>query len=460
MSTATTSTGTSPPPTPPPPAAPVTPMMVLPLNPYVYGNDCCQASHALKHQDTNNFGGLYKNSQLSTRSLTFLPLCKGCLLAKFGLLEDAVKTTNNLQCYYNRKTMNNTCDHEDGPFLRAFKTTGNVYKKNVAFETNTIILPAGQLLLDLFMMEPSKLFLHDLNTAVVVINGADYFMNNYLYLYFKRLHQMYAYNVNLTSPFVRNTDEFNDQQYSILHHMIKDGYSNISYKCEAFLLGNLINPRGGVSHYVQDGEMINYSQYDKKVHVTLAIKPQAVGKEEPVLDDDSHYVTTSIDNPTSKIKGVAKQTLQNFNDHAYVNTNDFQTFIHNRKRSMEEYFERSLGDKDIKSAIGLHLAHMCIPSSIVDTEGTPTSKSYKTLRTLKANVKYVEGVGLLSTRTICHGDFLIINMATLIDHFMSIKGCNVGNSISFNEPPKHFGKKESQQVRSGPILNSVYYAGM
>ena len=459
MSTATTSTSMSPkPPSPPPPMAPTTPIMTLPLNPYVYGNDCCQASHALKHQDTNNFGGLYKNSQLSTRSLTFLPLCKGCLLAKFGLLEDVVKTTNNLQCYYNRKTMNNTCDHEDGPFLRAFKTTGNVYKKTVAFENNTIILPAGQLLLDVFMMEASKLFLRDLNTVEVVINSKSYFMNNYLYLYFKMLHQMYAYNVNLTSPFVRNTDEFNDQQFSILHHMIKDGYSNISYKCEAFLLGNLINPTGGVSHYVKDGEMINYSQYDKKVHVTLVHKPQAKG-EEPVLDDGSHYVITEITNPRSKIKGVQKQTLQNFNDHAYVNTNDFQTFIHNRKRSMEDYFVRGLGD-NIQSAIGLHLAHMCIPSSIVDREEPPTSTSYKKLRTLKANVKYVEGVGLLSTRTICHGDFLIIDTATLIDNFMSIKGCNVGNSVSFNDPPKHFGKKESQQLRSGPILNSVYYAGM
>jgi len=437
----------------------------LPTNPYVFGSDCCQASHVLKDEDRDNFGRLYKDGQLAARSFTFLPLCKGCLFAKFGLIEDTAATANNLQCYFARKTSANSCHlGREGPFLRAYKTTENLYRQNVVFEKNTVILPVGQLLIDIFMMEPGILFLRDFNTVQLKLNydPNPYNVNNYLYLYFKMLHQLYVSKVNVSSKrAVRNADEFTDQQYSVVHHMLQDGHAEASYKSEAFLLGNLINPSSGVSVYVTEGNRIEYAQ-DRTVYVD--VKDHTPQTLEPVLDEDSHYATTVIHNHKSSIPLLDQQDVRNVNNWAFADTNNFHTFVHSRKESLLAYFEEDVNDKlhldKIYSAIGLHLAHMCVPSHIVDKTWSNTEPTYTVLRSLKPNVKYVEGLGLISTKTICVGDFLVINMATTIDRFMATKGSNSPNAIFYNKGPAHFGKKESQTVRSGPILNSIYYAGM
>lgn len=87
--------------------------------------------------------------------------------------------------------------------------------------------------------------------------------------------------------------------------------------------------------------------------------------------------------------------------------------IIDRRNVLQKRFGNDYG------AMQMHVSSLCVPSKVITDDDT-------VFREFKPNVRWVEGIGLISTADICENEFLIDSSKIKLDHGLKM---TVYNSI-------------------------------
>lgn len=344
---------------------------------------CCHSSHALMRLD-----GRGRHDFLDKPTKIFPPLCGRCFLNKFSLFEDETRTFNNVHYYLNIRKKTCFSDRKEGPFLRCFKVGVNIYQGSFVFCKNTVILPVGCILFDAFMSDQYNLFANTFHSITYTKNNAKYVLNPYLFNYFKTIYEK---KVNPSDP------------GSVIQLMINETIFNIAYQTDAYLFGNLIPPKAHfLSPYIKYGERI------------ILLENNAVNINVTKIPDEDD-VDILITNPTTP---YTTEDIKYMNEHVLKNASFVDEVSKKRKNELSnKYFVKNKSCNNLPtSASGLYLAYFCIPSTIVDDNDWN-----KCIRYLRPNVKFEEGIGLISVDNIFEGDFLVIEACIPISSYVDSK---------------------------------------
>lgn len=375
-------------------------------------NQDCVLSHKLSELDPANFGKFYIGKQSPTN--LFPRICRHCLLGKFGLYEAYVDVQPFAICHKLQAV-----DNKDvGPFLKASKAIVNlVNPAKVVFPSDTIILPAGQILLELLMADPEYLYNIKKKIPVITHDQKDYFLNHYIYGYFKYIHEI------ITNPANSNREKPN-QMKTLDDVLWCENLTNsihplqVSAEVDAIFMSHLVQPTGSLSGFIVSGES---STIDETKELNINIIDDVVNTPELVSDKRSRLVRVEIKNPKVNIHHVNPTNIQLLNQilSGYLLT--VKQLILNRKSGLNEYFN----DNVDSSAIQLHISSFCLPFKIM--RGTDVLLQYQ------PNCKYIPGLGLVSISTICEGDLLIVERTVNVENFKRLKMSKYEESMIFNE---------------------------
>jgi len=363
-----------------------------------YTPKCCISSHRLAQEDPSNFGRLYNNYNLRTPSRIFPSICGSCLLSKFSLMEDASKKTRNLFCHGRRDFYSK----REGPFLRAYQITRNVFEGNLVFPSDTLILPVGQLLLDTLMIHPDHLFSRDNESIQYRTNTKTYRLNPYLFVYFRNLHFR---GTGIRSRKIKKEIEIeNDLLFASVSLAVGDGFLTVAYQNDSLLFGNLLEPTAESSAYVREGKKI--------------------------LLDSGNVVKIDIGQDELKISNQRDSLFDNGQIRLLSDQFSKVTKVNQGSRLEGTFFEKhnKKNYKVPKTTTGRYVASMCLPQDIFNE----TSK----LIGLCPNVRYVDCLGLVSTRPIYSGQYLVIDLGLKLQHYVHLKTNVLDHPITYLSIPK------------------------
>lgn len=404
-------------------------------------NQECLLSHTLSELDTNNFGKFYTGKQSPTN--IFPRICQHCLLAKFGLYEAFVEFGPFVNCVVKKSQKPN--DNLAGPFLKAYKSIQNVSnRRNVVFANHTIILPSGQLLMEILMSSAEDLFNKD-DSIPKILHGLEHlYLNTFMFGYFKHMHDV------MTNP--SSQREKPSQPKTLDEILWCENMTNSNHQLQAtaevdtMLMSQLIQPTGSLSKYVVSGESTILE--DKRLVIAMFRKGSIVTQER-ATDKESAVVTIGIWNLSKDIYPFQIQKVQYLNQYLTVQTTTMRQLIVNRKLGLQNYF---INSKD-NSAIDLHISSFCFPRKIMEGD--------KTVQEYKPNCTFIPGIGLVSIGDICEGDLLIITRNVYLDKFTRLKMANYEDALRYNEinPKTTLSNHYEKEVRI-PISKSCMYGNI
>lgn len=437
----------------------------------------CLLSHKLVAADSKNFGKQYSDAQHATNM--FPRICNHCMLSKFGLYDSNHKegmTFMNCPKDFTQGTDN--VERAEGPFLRAFKPVANIIDDiNVVFEKNTIILPCGQLLIEILTAQPEVLYNKNKKIPLVKVSTTDdiesgttaaitaaanddndtpYKLNPYLFSYFKHLHD------RQTLPANRNK-----RDYKFLEDILCNGGLDSSNELacttevDLLLIANLINPIAALSNYISLAETVALND-DKTLTVSIGSNTRPVGttddEELPDQEDSSFCKLNVVTRPLEKIPGIEARQLQHVNGVFFSYTLNMRQLISNRFKGLLHYFSKKVAPlKDIKSASGLHVASFCLPHCIMQGSNV--------VRKLHPNCAWIECIGLVATSDICENELLIIDETVPLEHFVRLKLNQYSEAIQYASPTVDDtavtdadGSSYDFEVRKNPLLKACLYA--
>lgn len=389
----------------------------LAKHPFCIEQDCV-LSHKLATFDSKNFGKLYLGTQHPTN--TFPRICNHCLLAKFGLFDSYNKEgLTSMNCIYYETQGTDTTDRKEGPLLRALKPVSNILSDfEIVFEKDTIILPCGQLLIEVMTSDPELLF--NKNKNVPRVDTKDdkiYSLNPYTYSYFKHLHDKQTIPIN------------NDKlDYKTFEDILCVGNSKNSTdlactsEVDLLLMSNLITPIAAESNYIKKAKVAKLDD-EKKLHITIT----AITIVDPVElaeSTKSPYCELKVDDPLVDVVCVSSKEFEHFNGIMFGYIQTMRHLIIQRLQGLKNYFDESINS--IKSASGLHIASFCVPSKIM--------KGPYIYRGLQPNCTWKECIGLVSTEQICSNQLLIIDQSVKLEHFVRLKMNQYEETIRYATP--------------------------
>jgi hypothetical protein len=465
-------------------AAPVVTLPSKGIKLNVVGNFCgfrkCISSHKMANVEPYNIGQYYAGGAVDPTRYTdlFPSICQSCLLAKFGLVESYNTANKTVYNCILEKTQGTSAIRSEGPYLRAFKPSTSLVKRNaIVFEADTIIVPSGQVLLDILMSDPEKLY-NDQKVPKVIahVDGTligsnvnlerKYTLNPYLFGYFKHIYDAMSCNSTIDT---RGT-EFTKLEHFISDKVMKASdniYLNTSYELDAFVLSDLITPTAGRSCYVRHAETLKL--VDKTMFVeVVAAEPDPAAYRDQYTAANEHSLVATVQSMDfrEKIEGVKPETirdlLDNLNPHLYTT----RQIMVNREPTLRNYFA-DRNHLPTRSSTALHVSSMCVPSLIVETE---MREEAKVLKRIKPNVMWVEGIGLCSTGPICDNDYLVINETVDIDDFIRIKVNSHKRTITYRDPKDlevnkpagtcDGGSSHSREIRRPAIPTMSMYSAL
>ena len=382
-------------------------------------NDLCKATHYLAAVKAD-FAKVYEGRH--TPTTIFPSLCEGCLLAKYGLYEAYEKDAsfNLANCNFPHPK------NIEGPYLKAFKPSdtlnGDAY---VVFVKGDIILPVGQLLVDVLSSYSDFVFTKDNQGPSIQITSSkgprQYRLNPNLYSYFRSLRDRHHKPFNINNLIKR---------FSILEQMMIKNMHKIPdkqmlcHESDMFIFGNLLTPDSIESHFVRGVNLVPKGE-PAEADFMFEIKKTKPGVNvvEKMMDSKSHYVTLRPHETLQRVKDIEEA-----NDHQIRHMNsiikpfilDVRQAIVNSKPFLSKYF----GKSDNRSAVDLYVSSFCYPNNV----GDPADAD----RFLLENCSYVEGVGLVATGTICNNDFLVIDKSVNVPNLIKLKMCNPENMIEYS----------------------------
>lgn len=375
-------------------------------------NQECVLSHKLATLDSANFGKFYTGKQYPTN--LFPRICKHCLLGKFGLYEARV----DIQPFANCVGRNvQAADNKNvGPFLKAFKSIENLIDRaKVVFPSNTIILPSGQILMELLMTNPEYLFNVKKKIPIVRVGGKEYFLNHYIYGYYKRMHEIASNPANSAKPSqMKSLDDvlWCENLTRAIHPL------QASAEVDTVFMSQLIQPTGSLSAYVKKGES---SIIDETKTLNITTTDDLKTGKELASDKTSYLANVVVTNLQKNISGVELEKVQYLDQALAGELVSTRQLIIRRKVGLQEYFEEAKHN----SAIQLHISSFCLPCKI--KRGGTVFLEYQ------PNCKFIPGLGLVSISTICTGDLLIIDRTVDIENFRRLKMAEYKESLLYTD---------------------------
>lgn len=391
----------------------------------------CVLSHELAKLDPHNFGQLYSNETTEYTHI-FKNICNECLLAKFGLRENVLNFTieNFPSCsmYFNR----NIKDIYEGPYIQACNVVNDHTNLDVVFPKNTIIFPAGQLIVDTLMSDFETLFNYSSEIPNYELtyntNKFNFILNPSIYRYFKQLF----YTVVCGGSTVQD-DNSSLNLVDKVCKQIKGSMKNclsIVYRNECLKLGNIFLSKAFHSKYVSEGKTIDLNP-DK----TIKIKSSSyndVPLADSLTQDKSITRTITLNNTTTfnDIPGVTASQIIRANSTAQQSMLSIRDEMVKNKPYLEKYIINTAPDtmklEVVNTSEKVHVLSYCIPSQV--------KYNNETIRQLIYNVSWQDGIGLVAETDICHGDFLVGNMIVELDKLIQHKTNHKSEEIQFEDP--------------------------
>jgi hypothetical protein len=403
-------------------------------------NQNCLLSHELVTLDKNNFGLYYKSEEYPTN--LFVRVCNNCLLAKFGLYERDNDNTSFLNCILTKTQHDDKNFRTEGPFLHAYKTIPHVVAdESIAFLENTIIIPSGVILMDLFMSDREELFDRDGTIPTVRENGKSYRINPYIYGYLHLIHDLQ------TAPSTKPQLQL-DQVKNFEEILYQTSNLDANLKClagtyerEVFMMSNLVHPLAALSNYVTTGTNYKLKSQPKQIDVSIR-KNEIIPPETAELASSNKHINLTV-TANGPFQGKTKLEVRKviaFNQIVQTSGLSMRQLIVNRKKWLSKYFNTDI--KTVYSAIALHILSFCVPSII----RKPDEATY---RRFYPNVTFIEGIGLVSTKDICINETLIANTSVGIDDFIKLKMNSYETGLKYNK----------LNLSSNILRNSIAFEG-
>lgn len=401
---------------------------LLALSPFC-NDKICLLSHKLPQLDKQNFGKYYVANTEAPTNL-YIRVCNNCLLAKYGLYEsDNNDNTSFLNCII-KKTQNDE-DKQirvEGPYLKAYKTIPHVVNdEDKVFEKYTIILPAGNILMDIIMADKEHLFNVDSTLPKVLLTLSPgpltvmYKLNPYIYGYFNHIHNIQTAPSTKQDLNLDKIKSFEDLLYQKSESENDKFCLAGIYEHEAFAMSNLIRSLAAESHYVKTGKNLILSP-NKTLRVTLSGNRDNDNDAELALTSKHINVETTIANANGKLSlGIEK--VNGLNQIIQLGGLSVRQLISNRKEGLRNYFKKQ--DK-FYSADALHTLSFCVPSKITDSNN-------EIYRELMPNVTFLEGVGLVSTSDICKNELLIADIEVSLKDFIRLKMSSYNEGLRYSK---------------------------
>lgn len=389
--------------------------------PNISSSKGCVLSHALAEEDPDNFGLLYTNKTQEMTNI-FKNVCDECLLAKFGLRENSLK--NSLENYPNCSSSffnkSNSREIYEGPYLQACNVTNN--SNNTAdcvFPRNTVIIPCGQLLVDIMMSDFETLFNHSsivpgYNLNMGVDDDTYGTINPYIYNYFRQI--FYKIVCGEKKFQVKEANNLVDQICEQMKSTNKHRFSFV-YRSEILKMGNIIIPTALFSVYVAKGQICLVNR-DKQLKYNVS-KYQTRTPDD-LSQDKCTELKLVLKSHVKDIPHIQPLQIQKANSMAKT----MMLPIRDEMIKNKQYLKNIFGDEP--SAV-LHFESYCI-SSIVTTNNS------ERIRDFLPNVEYIPCLGLISTQDICHGDYLVSEKDIKLDDLLKLKTNLETNEIQFEDP--------------------------
>lgn len=317
-----------------------------------------------------NFSNTVKNIFQKYNNLPsiFPGMCQACQAVKFGLLQK------------NKKTILNSCsipqylntDTEEGPYLQAFDKTN--MKSQIIFKENTIIIPCGYLLTDMFTMNSINLFHYKPNKVPVYsVENVQYFINPFLYEYFKTIYLKYSSQSNANISFINKILNQNSNVDQLQFICV--------YESEIILLGGLIRPT------VRHSLFTNGKQNNE--FITFEIK-------------EMKYIQNPID--LIKDQMEPEELIDEFSD-----------LLHYVTKSDRAYHGNFF--KELTSNVARRISAFCVPNKITVSK----DENSGVIRQYQSNVIWKSNIGLVATRDITNGELLTGETSLSLDEFKNLK---------------------------------------
>jgi hypothetical protein len=493
----------------------------------------CVLSHKLVDIDKKNFGKQYANAN-GRNTAIFPRICSNCFAMKFGLFESFhTESFNFLNCIINKTQGLEMKDRLEGPYLRAFKSENKIIENiDLVFPKNCIIIPSGELLVDILMSDSDHLFnksksvptiqlscdniekdppttdagktgtgtanvdlialfnkINSMNTnnnttssnldtsiassnlntstdssilntstdsSILSTNDSvavqevqtvqratvktlsdiintpvrkpeTFTINPYIYSYFKHLYDW----MTSSSSYTKSNSKLTHFENILCN---QDNLSinclDATYEVDLLLISNLINPIAALSRYISEGRniILNEAKSASVIHIDLQTEPPL--RAELATLERNLYAAVVFSNDefeedisTTDIQCLNTEKLQHFNAIMFNQIIGMRQYMVNRQMNLITDYPN---DKGVYSAGGAHVSSFCVPSIIKNNEDI--------YRQHDPNVKWIEGVGLISTKDICKNDLLIIDHTVQLKNFTRVKMNNYEQSLQYVIP--------------------------
>lgn len=244
----------------------------------------CVLSHTLANCDPNNFGLHYAGQKVIPTNI-FPRICRNCLSAKFGLFEVIQNENMSLvNCIVKKAQGADPEMRAEGPFLKAYKNSPSIVDKQlVVFLEGTLIIPSGQILMDILMAGREKL--HNVNNKIpkIICSFEDdrskmtMILNPYLYSYFKHMH------VLQTTPSKTQSRKFTRFEDLLIPDQSLNPFQCLqsSYEVDTFVISNLLNPLAANSTFVKEGKILRFENNDKEITIKISDKSLLLLQHQP-----------------------------------------------------------------------------------------------------------------------------------------------------------------------------------
>lgn len=390
-------------------------------------DDSCKSNHILAKLN-KNFGAFYVGKE--TPSSIFPNICTSCLLAKYGLYEDYEFDTvvNMANCNFPSPK------NREGPYLKAFKPTFTLYNNQfVTFEKNTIIIPCGQILIDLLSSDKDFIYNRNFEGPSIRLkkNNELYSLNPYLYSYFRSLRNLHHDQVDVKSI---------SKNYSLIEKMMANtlytlpSVNMIVHEGDQFLHGNFLTPDSYESLYAQGKQLNSINNVTIEINNLPYTPENDASKIEDILDTKSLYVNAKYLTDSTDMKEAKSHQIKQLNTFVKTLVMNTRVAIINSKPRLKEYFRNNK-----KSAAQLYVSSFCMPANVIENNDV--------IRQFLPNCAYYEGIGLVAIEPICRTDFLVVDEAVNAEQLIYLKMCNPENLIEYYpdtiDIPKHATNNDS-----------------
>lgn len=422
---------------------------------------CLDERCILTHLTPQINSEIFLQKTKSTKMTSVFPtICNDCLSKKFGLTESCSnEDASLLNCRKNSITAVDTTTgkqnvtYSEGPYLRTNvnnnnnNTTDSPY---LVFAKNSIIFPVGQWLLDLLYSDVHCLFYHFSYLPRIKYKEIEYSLNPFIYNFFKDLHftrMMQQQRQQKEERLKQNRWKVKSLNDVLNYCLIPTaGLYDSIYDVEAIMMSLLFNPLGHYSRYITEKKSVLLTE-NNVLELTMICNEVVVIKGDLAEQTDSDFVVVNITNEDFIVlKDHEDERVKQLADVLFSFILPMRETIKKWARSLPAYFT-SFTNSIIKSFMGYHIAAYCVPSIIIDNDVV--------IRQVAPNVKYIEGIGLISTENIYGDQFLVIETTVLFDKFIK----NKMNHLF--QPPSSEKKKDSNRsivaASSSSSSQSVLY---